>query len=386
MALSLLPPEKSSVLLVAEQLRPGGMASYAEDLLGGLPALGVSPRLITPEPPPQGSFTVKDEDSLKVFPGLLKLWYRPILKLSILNWTRPWQPALIHGLSAFTEPTCRDLSAALRIPYVLSVQHFQARGALKPGANCKRILACGEAIRENLVNDARVPKELIRVVALGVDAPPETELSLPAAPEAPPDQQVFPRRQLITTFAPLAASQDVGTFLRAARIVEDRLPGRAWFMVVGEGPEESRLFALCRQLQLEKHIVFSHAGVSHDKILKDTDIYVQNAKQEGLGYGVLEAMSWARPVIASSVGGLIPLVREGETGFLVPPGDPAALAEKMVQLLNQPELRIKLGAAARAQALERHSRQRMISRTVEAYAAALGFNVSKTTTILRAVH
>ena len=373
--MSLLPPEKASILLIAEPLRPGGMAGYAEDLLTGLPALGVSPRMITPEAPSEGSFETGDEDQLQVFPGLLNLWYRPFLKNKIVRWTRPWQPSLVHGLSAFTAKTCQQLAQILKIPYVLSVQHFQLKGALKPDAQCKRILACGEAIRENLVNDARVAKELIKVVALGVQAPAERDLGLRPFP----DTSTEPRRMLVSTFGPLTPNQDTATFLRAAKIVEQRMPHEAWFTVVGEGPEDAALFALARQLGLDKQLVFAHAGVSRDRILKDTDVYVQAARQEGLGYAMLEAMSWARPVVASSVGGLIPLVREGETGFLTPPGNPEALAEKILLLLKQPELRLRMGQAGRKLALEKHSRQRMIERTVEVYAAALGYNVSKST-------
>jgi glycosyltransferase involved in cell wall biosynthesis len=96
------------------------------------------------------------------------------------------------------------------------------------------------------------------------------------------------------------------------------------------------------------------------------------SRREGFGVVCAEAMAHGRPVVASAVGGLRDLVIEGETGLLVPPGDVSALRAALKRLLGDPELRRRLGAAARERAKRELSWDRVTDLTLAAYAAALG--------------
>ncbi len=88
---------------------------------------------------------------------------------------------------------------------------------------------------------------------------------------------------------------------------------------------------------------------------------------EGFGMVALEAMERARPVIAASIGGLEDLVREGETGLLVAPGDDRELAAAMLRLAADPELARALGREARVRAVERFPEDRCTERTETLY-------------------
>src|SRR5205085_7244813 len=90
-----------------------------------------------------------------------------------------------------------------------------------------------------------------------------------------------------------------------------------------------------------------------DACLAAADVAVLPSLQEGLGVAALEAMAAARPVVASRVGGLGEAVVHGETGLLVPPADPGALAAALARLIGDPALRVRLGAAGRARVLAR---------------------------------
>jgi glycosyltransferase involved in cell wall biosynthesis len=79
-------------------------------------------------------------------------------------------------------------------------------------------------------------------------------------------------------------------------------------------------------------------------------VVVIPSRREGYGIVLREAMAWGRPVVASSVGGLVDAVENGVTGVLVPPGDPAALRDAMRALLEDSDSRSRLGAAGRAKA------------------------------------
>lgn len=91
------------------------------------------------------------------------------------------------------------------------------------------------------------------------------------------------------------------------------------------------------------------------------------AVSELLGLALLEAMASGTPVIASRVGGVPEIVRDGETGFLVPPGDVAALHDRLSQILGDPTLQRKLGDNARQVVLERFTWSKVAERCLEAY-------------------
>lgn len=96
--------------------------------------------------------------------------------------------------------------------------------------------------------------------------------------------------------------------------------------------------------------------------------------REGYGMACAEGMAYGRPVVASAVGGLLDLVENGVTGLLVPPGDVPALRSALERLLADPELRARMGAAARARSLERFSREAAAAAIVAVYADAAGSN------------
>jgi glycosyltransferase involved in cell wall biosynthesis len=98
-------------------------------------------------------------------------------------------------------------------------------------------------------------------------------------------------------------------------------------------------------------------------------VVVLPSYREGLPLCVIEAMAHGRPVVASAVGGIPELVRDGETGFLVEPGDVAGLRAAIQRLLADPELRRRLGRAGRERAIELCSQEQVTQATLAAYAA-----------------
>jgi glycosyltransferase involved in cell wall biosynthesis len=101
-------------------------------------------------------------------------------------------------------------------------------------------------------------------------------------------------------------------------------------------------------------------------------VVVFPSRRDGFPVACAEAMAHGRAVVATAVGGLPDMVVDGETGLLVPPGDPAALRAAIDRLLADPELRQRLGTAARLRIEELCGWDRVIDRTLEAYEAAVG--------------
>jgi glycosyltransferase involved in cell wall biosynthesis len=112
-----------------------------------------------------------------------------------------------------------------------------------------------------------------------------------------------------------------------------------------------------------------HADI--ERLLERASVVVAPCEREGFGLAAAEAMAFGRPVVAASGGALLELVTDGETGLLVPPRDAGALREAVDLLLADPELRERLGRAARESAKERFGWDGVVARTMDTYRSAL---------------
>ena len=154
--------------------------------------------------------------------------------------------------------------------------------------------------------------------------------------------------------------------LRAFRQALDARPDLR-LDIAGKGVLEHGLRDLARELDLLHAVRFLGHVTPIASAVEDSLAVVVPSLGEGFGMVALEAMERARPVIAASIGGLEDLVREGETGLLVPPGDAAALAQAIVALAADPARATAMGNAGRARAIERFPEDRCTERTEEVY-------------------
>jgi glycosyltransferase involved in cell wall biosynthesis len=134
--------------------------------------------------------------------------------------------------------------------------------------------------------------------------------------------------------------------LQAMQMIRDRLHN-AMLFIIGDGELRRSLENQTREYGLQ-HIV-SFLGTSQDipSLLYSLNLFVLPSLWEGMPVALLEAMAAGLPVVATSVGGVPEVVLDGETGFLVPPGNPEALGQAILALYEQPELRIHMGLAGK---------------------------------------
>jgi phosphatidyl-myo-inositol dimannoside synthase len=196
-----------------------------------------------------------------------------------------------------------------------------------------------------------------------VDAPPE-----------PPPYTYDGRRPFELLFVGrLVERKGVHVLLEAvSRLPADR---PVVLHVVGDGPERARLEARAAELGLGAHAVF-HGFVDADELTRRIaacDAFVLPAvvdakgDTEGLGVVLLEAMSYARPVIASAAGGIVDIVRDGRNGWLVPPGDAAALADAISACMDDPVRARTYGLHGRQDVEAGFSWDAIADRLVEVY-------------------
>lgn len=143
--------------------------------------------------------------------------------------------------------------------------------------------------------------------------------------------------------------------------------------LAGDGSNRRHLEDQARRLRLGDHVAFLGARNDIPALLPMADVVVLPSLMEGgLPYAVQEAQLAGKPVVASRVSGLAEIVEEGVTGLLVPPRNAAALASAIDRLLAAGNLRLKLGAAAKARAAGRWNAERMTRETLAVYRQVLG--------------
>lgn len=236
-----------------------------------------------------------------------------------------------------------------------------------------RLVAVSRDLAGYLAARLRLPVEALSVVPNGIPLPERRGPAGPAGEAARTDAQREARREtglpvearVVVAVGNLYPVKDHATLLRALAA----LPEDVHVAIAGRGEEEPRLRRLADELGLAPrcHLL----GVRDDvpRLLATADVFAQPSRSEGLPLAVLEAMGAALPVVATRVGGLPEVVVEGETGHLVPPGDPEALATVLGRVLAGPDRGRSLGEAGRALAEREFSVRAMVERYLALYAA-----------------
>lgn len=133
--------------------------------------------------------------------------------------------------------------------------------------------------------------------------------------------------------------------------------------LIGNGPEEAAYRGLAVKLGVENRCAFL-GRLRHDEVLRrmaNAVATVVPSRQEAFGLVNIESLAVGTPVVASGVGGILEIIRDGVDGFLVPPDDPEALASKLKLLLRDPELRRKMGLNARERFLSTFEQDRIVT-------------------------
>jgi glycosyltransferase involved in cell wall biosynthesis len=148
----------------------------------------------------------------------------------------------------------------------------------------------------------------------------------------------------------------------------------AQFILAGEGREREALEAQARSLGVHDRVTLLGYWKDLPVLLASCDLFVLPSLCEGFGLSIAEAMASGKPVVASAIGGVNEVVVDGETGFLVTPGDPAALASGIRTLLSDPNLAERMGTAGKLRVHREFSAETMVGRTTRLYDELLGLN------------
>ena len=147
--------------------------------------------------------------------------------------------------------------------------------------------------------------------------------------------------------------------LRAVRLLRDRGVD-ACLCMVGDGPDRDQVEQLAGELGIVRHCLFPGYQEEVGQFFSAFDVFVLPSGNEGTPVTAIEALAGGCPVVATRVGGVPDVVRDGEDGFLVEPGAVDELAERLAQLAADPKLRARMGASGRDRVVARYAVPRLI--------------------------
>ncbi|MEM3485256.1 MAG: glycosyltransferase family 4 protein [Candidatus Methanomethyliaceae archaeon] len=229
-----------------------------------------------------------------------------------------------------------------RLPHVLTViggDIFHPTKRLSPHRNpflrpvasfvmnqADRLVAISQDVKQKVLEFYRVNKP-VQVIHFGLP------IARADHHEMPPKHERSDEDFTIVTVARLIKRKGIDTLLRSLSLLESL---RFKAIIIGDGPDLPQLQAFARELGLQDRVQFMGFVPEErkDELLSLSDVFVLPSIHEGFGLVYIEAMRWGVPVIASNVGGQTDFLSDGETGYLVPPGDYLTLADRIKTLMS----------------------------------------------------
>jgi glycosyltransferase involved in cell wall biosynthesis len=368
---------RARVLRLFSRLNIGGPSLHVILLSQGLRPLGYDTRLVIGrESPREGNMLALAAERDVACERMTGLG-REIAPLSDLRalfglarLMRAWRPAIVHTHTAKAGLLGRLAARAARVPTVVHTFHGHVlHGYFSPPKEkvfrgleaflaraADALVAVSDSVKRDLVELGVAPAPKIRVIPLG--------LELGALASALP-RGTLRREAKIPADAPLVGIvgrlvpiKDVPSFLSAARRVRERRPD-ARFAVVGDGEERAALEQQSTSLGLADAVHFFGWRRDLAAVYGDLDVVVNASRNEGTPVALIEALAAGRPVVATAVGGTRDLLGKDERGLLVPPGEPEALAQAVVAVLEGSEASRRRAQAGREHVLTQHSSERL---------------------------
>ncbi len=181
---------------------------------------------------------------------------------------------------------------------------------------------------------------------------------------------ISPETPLIGTVGRMDWYKGHEYFIHAAAQVIEKIPN-AHFLIVGDGENRKSLITLVQNLHLSNQVFFAGNRDDVPQILACLDLFVLSSVSEGFGRAAAEAMACAKPVVATTAGGLPEVVENGITGKLVHPRDSSALAAAILEMIGDRERAQRMGVAGRRRVETLFSIEQNISRTEKLYESML---------------
>jgi len=282
---------------------------------------------------------------------------------------RRFRPMIVHTYLSSANSYGRIAALLCRVPIVLASE----RSYFLPSSRMMRFMdselsrftdaiICNTAANAQFLSrEHRLHCEII-TIQNGIFSPPQN------ANNRNELRALFglePGEFVVGTIGNLTPPKNHYFFLKVAqRLLKHKdLYDRVRFIIIGGGPLEAKMRALASDLGVAARVVFAGQRENASAYLPAFDIFIMTSHYEGLSNAIMEAMLCDLPCVVTDVGGNRELVAEGETGYLVEPGNVTAFTDRIVQLLENPGLRREMGVRGAKRIMNEFSLERMVDQT-----------------------
>lgn len=294
-----------------------------------------------------------------------------LLRLIIL--LRKVKPDLVHSFMTTANIYASLAGRFVHTRVIVSERNAEPnKPALRRWMECVSIrraaclIANSQAGASRIIRRGVMPKEKVFVIHNGIDL---TRF------EALPDSITVRIKFGLCSDIPIVGivgtidgeRKDHLTFFQAMHVLDQQYGQQVQILCVGTGPMLQQVRDLVHKLGLEERTVFTGIREDVPEIMRGLDVLVSSSRWEGMPNVIMEAMAAGRPVVATAVGGTPELVKHGETGFLVPPGNPSALAAAVLRVLEHPNLAFQMGQAGRRRIEQYFTVEKMVRSTEAIY-------------------
>ena len=295
---------------------------------------------------------------------------------------RKLEPDVVHGHSSIGGLLARLAAIGLKRPRVYTangITYVRAGRAVERSLRrlTERFVAVSPSEGDLAVELGWIPEERLAVIPNGIDLDPAEPIDLRARLHLPDDA---PLVGMVGRLVPQKAPLD---FVAACAIVANAVPD-ARFVLVGGGTLESKVVAAVEAAGLHERFTCLGSLPGAAGAMGSLDVFVLSSLFEGGPYTALEAMRAGTAVVLTDVVGNRDTVEHDVSGLLARPGDPAALAGTIVDLLRDPERRARIGEAGRARMRELFDVQMMAARYAELYDSLVADTIARQGSNLRA--
>jgi glycosyltransferase involved in cell wall biosynthesis len=220
-----------------------------------------------------------------------------------------------------------------------------------------RVVGVGQAVRSALIANEGLPADRVEVIWNGVDLAPFAN-GLCRRQAVRKEIGVEGACLVLLLVARFDYLKDHATAVRTLGRVVHQLPG-AQLVLIGDGPGRRAIEESIREQNVADHVRLLGARTDVARLMPAADIFLLTSISEGIPLTVIEAMAAGLPVVATRAGGVPEVVDDGCSGLLAPVGDDAALAEHVIRLASDPQVRQQMGEHGRRRARELFAEEKM---------------------------
>lgn len=267
-------------------------------------------------------------------------------------------PVIIHTLHGIHYLHYRNF--LLKRTYVLLERYFSRF--------TDALIFVSDADREKGKKFKLAPVEKMHVIKNGIDlSTGELRKKLISETEKNRrDLRLESSHPIVGTVARLHRQKGIPYLLKATKRITEVFP-EAKMLIVGGGPLRSKLEKEAQRLGLEEVVWFMGEREDVAKFLSIFDVFVLSSLWEGLPYVLIEAAAYGKSVVATDIDGVREVIENGQTGILVSPRDPEALAKAVIRFLQDKEYALKLGKKMEEEVPPRFTLSRMVAQTQDLY-------------------